>query len=386
MAQTLNDRPKGSTSTSDGRVILHVDLDCFYAACYLIPSMRACFTGGGSAARYSQGHTPGRAAVGELQLIHVETVGGAPGAGRNAGKVSLERYRAASQRVFSAFRRVCPTVERASIDEAYMDVSATVVAMLSRAPPAVPPAPDEPCAATGASSWAAAWDEQWRALLESVTEVKVGSVTEVKAGSGAEVEVGSGTEAKAGSGTEANAGSGAEAKAGSGTEANAGDAPEVKGEETEGGGDGDGTGGEGLGEEGEGKDGVQQRVGETKREHAGAESGGAALAVPKARLVVKEGPLDARDNVERSTGTGGSQGTAGGERGSSGLDARDDVERRLQAGVVIAHRLQQEVLSSLGYTVSVGVARCKLLAKMASAMTKPFGITVVRRWQVYQVS
>ncbi|CAI5516662.1 unnamed protein product [Closterium sp. Naga37s-1] len=348
----------------------------------------ACFTGGGCAAWYTQGHAACRAAVGgegtvppsigliavnyaarargvqrhdrvfqakqkcpELQLIHVETVGGAPGAGRNAGKVSLERYRAASQRVFSAFRRVCPAVERASIDEAYMDVSAMVDAMLSRPPPAVPPAPDEPRAATGVTSSAAAWEEQWRALLESVTEVKVGS--------GAEVKEGSGTEVKAGGGTEVKAGNETEAKAGSGTEAKAGDAPEVKGEETEGGGDGGGTDGEGLGEEGEGKDGVQQpqqqqqqqqRVGETKREHAGAESGGSALAVPKARLVVREGPLD----------------------------ARDDVERRLQAGVVIAHRVQQEVLSSLGYTVSVGVARCKLLAKMASAtMTKPFGITVV---------
>ncbi|CAI5491607.1 unnamed protein product [Closterium sp. Naga37s-1] len=430
MAQTLNDRSKGSTATSDGRVILHVDLDCFYAAVEAVRlgiprdtplavqqwegliavnyAARArgvqrhdrvfqakqkcgCVVG----ARGVQRHERVFQAKQKLQLIHVETVGGAPGAGRNAGKVSLERYRAASQRVFAAFRRVCPTVERASIDEAYMDVSAMVDAMLSRPPAAVPPAPDEACPATGATfpAAAAAWEEQWKALLESVTEVKAGgatevkegSVTEVKAGGATEVKEGSVTEAKAGGGTEVKEGSVTEAKArggtevkeGSVTEAKAGGGTEVKeesetaakagsvtdekaegateakAEETEGGGNEDGTEKNDSEEGGEGKDGVQQpqqkRVGEMKREHGGAEGGGSALAVPKARLVVREGPLD----------------------------ARDDVERRLQAGVVIAHHLQQEVLSSLGYTVSVGVVRCKLLAKMASAMTKPFGITVV---------
>ncbi|CAI5527584.1 unnamed protein product [Closterium sp. Naga37s-1] len=345
MAQTLNDRLKGSTATSDGRVILHVDLDCFYAAVEAVrlgiprdtPLAVQQWEGliavnYAARARGVQRHDrvfQAKQKCPELQLIHVETVGGAPGAGRNAGKVSLERYRAASQHVFAAFRRVCPTVERASIDEAYMDVSTKVDAMLSRPPPAVPPAPDEASVGTGGTAEvpAAAWEEQWRELLGSVTEVTAGSAIEVKAGS----------------------------------------VTEVKGDATEEGGDcGDGSDGvgtdrEGSGEEGERKAGVQQpqleqqqqRVGETKREHGGAEEGGGgsavALAVPKARLVVREGPLD----------------------------ARDDVERRLQAGVVIAHRLQQEVLSSLGYTVSVGVARCKLLAKMASAMTKPFGITVV---------
>ncbi|CAI7888054.1 unnamed protein product [Closterium sp. NIES-53] len=411
MAQTLNDRSKGSTATSDGRVILHVDLDCFYAAVEAVrlgiprdtPLAVQQWEGliavnYAARARGVQRHDrvfQAKQKCPELQLIHVETVGGAPGAGRNAGKVSLERYRAASQRVFAAFRRVCPSVERASIDEAYMDVSAMVDAMLSRPPAAVPPAPDEACPATGATfpAAAAAWEEQWEALLESVTEVKAGgatevkegSVTEVKAGGATEVKEGSVTEAKAGGGTEvkegsvtevkarggtevkegsvteAKAGSGTEvkeesetaAKAGSVTDEKAEGATEAKAEETEGGGNEDGTEKNDSEEGGEGKDGVQQpqqkRVGEMKREHGGAEGGGSALAVPKARLVVREGPLD----------------------------ARDDVERRLQAGVVIAHRLQQEVLSSLGYTVSVGVARCKLLAKMASAMTKPFGITVV---------
>ncbi|CAI5993112.1 unnamed protein product [Closterium sp. NIES-64] len=323
----------------------------------------------------------------ELQLIHVETVGGAPGAGRNAGKVSLERYRAASQRVFSAFRRVCPIVERASIDEAYMDVSAMVGtrgerigewkggllfvpplyvdAMLSRPPAAVPPAPDEACPATGATFPAAtaAWEEQWKALLESVTEVKAGGATEVKEGSVTEAKAGDGTEVKEGSVTEAKAGGGTEVKEGSVTEAKAGGgievkeesettakagsvtdekaegATEAKAEETDGGCNADGTEKNVSEEGGEGKDGVQQpqqkRVGERKAEHGGPEGDGSegggsegsgsaqAPAVPKARLVVREGPLD----------------------------GHDEVERRLQAGVVVAHRLQQEVLGSLGYTV-----------------------------------
>ncbi|CAI6000181.1 unnamed protein product, partial [Closterium sp. NIES-64] len=397
----------------------------------------------------------------ELQLIHVETVGGAPGAGRNAGKVSLERYRAASQRVFSAFRRVCPIVERASIDEAYMDVSAMVDAMLSRPPAAVPPAPDEACPATGATFPAAtaAWEEQWKALLESVTEVKAGGATEVKEGSVTEAKAGDGTEVKEGSVTEAKAGGGTEVKEGSVTEAKAGGgievkeksettakagsvtdekaegATEAKAEETDGGCNADGTEKNVSEEGGEGKDGVQQpqqkRVGERKAEHGGPEGDGSegggsegsgsaqAPAVPKARLVVREGPLDGHDEVERSkcvaqqvcgTGkracnraaglwhplsrmthqaagrSGGSPPTVAGGAATAGccksgccISQHSCVYplTRLQAGVVVAHRLQQEVLGSLGYTVSVGVARCKLLAKMASAMTKPFGITVV---------
>ncbi|CAI6006321.1 unnamed protein product [Closterium sp. NIES-65] len=406
MVGSQNDRPKESSSTSDGRVILHVDLDCFYAAVEAVrlgiprdtPLAVQQWEGliavnYAARARGVQRHDrvfQAKQKCPELQLIHVETVGGAPGAGRNAGKVSLERYRAASQRVFSAFRRVCPIVERASIDEAYMDVSAMVDAMLSRPPAAVPPAPDEACPATGATFPAAtaAWEEQWKALLESVTEVKAGGATEVKEGSVTEAKAGDGTEVKEGSVTEAKAGGGTEVKEGSVTEAKAGGgievkeksettakagsvtdekaegATEAKAEETDGGCNADGTEKNVSEEGGEGKDGVQQpqqkRVGERKAEHGGPEGDGSegggsegsgsaqAPAVPKARLVVREGPLD----------------------------GHDEVERRLQAGVVVAHRLQQEVLGSLGYTVSVGVARCKLLAKMASAMTKPFGITV----------
>ncbi|CAI5946546.1 unnamed protein product [Closterium sp. NIES-65] len=381
MAGSQNDRPKESSSTSDGRVILHVDLDCFYAAVEAVrlgiprdtPLAVQQWEGliavnYAARARGVQRHDrvfQAKQKCPELQLIHVETVGGAPGAGRNAGKVSLERYRAASQRVFSAFRRVCPIVERASIDEAYMDVSAMVDAMLSRPPAAVPPAPDEACPATGATFPAAtaAWEEQWKALLESVTEVKAGGATEVKEGSVTEAKAGDGTEVKEGSVTEAKAGGGTEVKEGSVTEAKAGGgievkeesettakagsvtdekaegATEAKAEETDGGCNADGTEKNVSEEGGEGKDGVQQpqqkRVGERKAEHGGPEGDGSegggsegsgsaqAPAVPKARLVVREGPLD----------------------------GHDEVERRLQAGVVVAHRLQQEVLGSLGYTV-----------------------------------
>eukprot|EP00899_Mesostigma_viride_P009389 jgi/Mesvir1/18451/Mv14306-RA.2 len=45
---------------------------------------------------------------------------------REKGKVSLDRYRVASHRVFAILRRFSSLVERASIDEAYLDITAQV--------------------------------------------------------------------------------------------------------------------------------------------------------------------------------------------------------------------------------------------------------------------
>lgn len=49
----------------------------------------------------------------------------------------------------------------------------------------------------------------------------------------------------------------------------------------------------------------------------------------------------------------------------------------LLAAVVLAEKLQDTVRVRLGYTLSVGIAHNKLLAKMGSAITKPLGMTVV---------
>jgi nucleotidyltransferase/DNA polymerase involved in DNA repair len=59
----------------------------------------------------------------------------APAPDRNTRKVSLQRYRRASKEIMAALSGVCPTVERASIDEAYVDITAEVDAALwGRAP------------------------------------------------------------------------------------------------------------------------------------------------------------------------------------------------------------------------------------------------------------
>lgn len=60
------------------------------------------------------------------------------------------------------------------------------------------------------------------------------------------------------------------------------------------------------------------------------------------------------------------------------LDLSDPSEQCLLAAALLAEGLQLRVRAQLGYTLSVGVAHNKLLAKMGSSMTKPFGITVVR--------
>ncbi|KAJ2314083.1 N-acetyltransferase eso1 [Coemansia sp. RSA 2705] len=65
----------------------------------------------------------------ELVLVHVATFMGnnppayhkAPAA--NTHKVSLDEYRRASRRIMDVFKRLCPTMNKASIDEAYLDAS-----------------------------------------------------------------------------------------------------------------------------------------------------------------------------------------------------------------------------------------------------------------------
>jgi nucleotidyltransferase/DNA polymerase involved in DNA repair len=52
-------------------------------------------------------------------------------------------------------------------------------------------------------------------------------------------------------------------------------------------------------------------------------------------------------------------------------------ERALGSGEQIAGRLKREIHDELGLTASVGVASCKLVAKIASDMRKPDGLVVV---------
>eukprot|EP00897_Mesotaenium_endlicherianum_P001868 jgi/Mesen1/1709/ME000138S00569 len=112
-----------------GRVILHVDLDCFYAAGCIAVNYAARAKGVNRHERIAVA----KQKCPELVLVHVETIGDDSGGAaqlRACGKVSLERYRQASAKVLAFMERMTPLCERASIDEAYLDVTAQVEKMM----------------------------------------------------------------------------------------------------------------------------------------------------------------------------------------------------------------------------------------------------------------
>ncbi|OAE30486.1 hypothetical protein AXG93_3902s1030 [Marchantia polymorpha subsp. ruderalis] len=131
-------------------VVLHVDLDCFYAAVEhvrlgiprevplavqqwegLIAINYAARAAG--ITRHERVHQAMRKCP-ELKCVHVETIGdgsgNVDGTSRGHAKVSLERYRQASANVFKIFRRFSDLCEKASIDEAYLDVTSRVEKMM----------------------------------------------------------------------------------------------------------------------------------------------------------------------------------------------------------------------------------------------------------------
>lgn len=137
-------------------VVLHADLDCFYAAVehvrlgiptevpLAVQQWEGCIAVNYAAraagiVRHERVSEALRKCP-ELQLVHVETIGGDPAALGTAeslgpggkAKASLERYRQASAKVLNIFRRYSKLCERASIDEAYLDVSEQVEEMLQK--------------------------------------------------------------------------------------------------------------------------------------------------------------------------------------------------------------------------------------------------------------
>lgn len=60
------------------------------------------------------------------------------------------------------------------------------------------------------------------------------------------------------------------------------------------------------------------------------------------------------------------------------IDFTHAADGQLEGGQVLAQRLQQAIYAQTGLTCSVGIAPNKLLAKMASELKKPHGITVLQ--------
>lgn len=149
-------------------VIVHCDLDCFYAqvervrlglkedACVAVVQWNSALAVSYSARAYGikRGSTADEirnVAGDKVLIVPVETIGGsaprededsavrsdASGADtKNTEKVSLARYRKASAEVFAAMSANMPSdvvFERASIDEAYFDVTAEVERRMRRA-------------------------------------------------------------------------------------------------------------------------------------------------------------------------------------------------------------------------------------------------------------
>ncbi|BGP48674.1 N-acetyltransferase eso1 [Rhodotorula kratochvilovae] len=109
----------------------------------------------------------------DLRLVHVQTYkngetepGYWDGAKPETHKVSLDMYRKESRKILEVFSEFCPVVEKASIDESYLDLTLPVRALLLERYPALANAPsgnlDEPLpapASLGVTTEGIAWAE-----------------------------------------------------------------------------------------------------------------------------------------------------------------------------------------------------------------------------------
>ncbi len=112
---------------NDARRILHCDMDCFYAAVHMRddPALagRPVIIGG-----QPQSRGVVAAASYEARQFGVRSAMPSAEAGRRCPhgvfiKPEFPRYRDESEHIFEIFRRFTPTVQPASLDEAYLDVS-----------------------------------------------------------------------------------------------------------------------------------------------------------------------------------------------------------------------------------------------------------------------
>ncbi|GAA5912334.1 hypothetical protein JCM5296_006838 [Sporobolomyces johnsonii] len=150
------------------RVVAHIDIDAAYAAMEMarlgipedqpmaVQQWNGLIAVNYPARRYgiTRHETPADAIkkCPELRLVHVQTYkngetepGYWDGAKPETHKVSLDMYRKESRKILAVFSEFCPIVEKASIDESFLDLTLPVrQALLSRFPALRAPPPDAP--------------------------------------------------------------------------------------------------------------------------------------------------------------------------------------------------------------------------------------------------
>ncbi|KWU47272.1 DNA/RNA polymerase [Rhodotorula sp. JG-1b] len=190
--RTFAHRPLSLSPRNPLRVIAHIDIDAAYAAMEMarlkIPAdqpMAVQQWNGLIAVNYparaygiTRHETPAEALkkCPDLMLVHVQTYkngevvpGYWEGAKPETHKVSLDMYRKESKKILAVFQEFCPLVEKASIDESFLDLTLPVRERLLAAYPALatpPPSnnnnldtPLPPPSAFGITRDAIKWDE-----------------------------------------------------------------------------------------------------------------------------------------------------------------------------------------------------------------------------------
>ncbi|KAJ2747767.1 N-acetyltransferase eso1 [Coemansia sp. BCRC 34301] len=141
-------RPLVADELARSRAIIHIDLDCFY--CQVEQLRLGIGPDAPLAVQQWQGlvavNYPARARgvkrldtvmearekCPDIKFVHVATFTDSsppayyPSPSATTHKVSLDEYRRASRKIMDVVRRLCPTMSKASIDEAYLDVSEIV--------------------------------------------------------------------------------------------------------------------------------------------------------------------------------------------------------------------------------------------------------------------
>ncbi|KAJ2411714.1 N-acetyltransferase eso1 [Coemansia sp. RSA 2530] len=128
-------RPLVVDELARSRAIIHIDLDCFY--CQVAVQqwqglVAVNYPARDRGVKRLDTVAEAREKCPEIKFVHVATFTDTsppayyPSPSPTTHKVSLDEYRRASRKIMDVARRLCPTMSKASIDEAYLDVSEIV--------------------------------------------------------------------------------------------------------------------------------------------------------------------------------------------------------------------------------------------------------------------